>query len=325
MPVDVLVVGIDSTRGWTEARLELAAGLERAGATVAEVGTGPVPRVRTFALTDLAEARLARRAALRAIAAHRPRAIVYMSSNAALLWPRPGAISLDSVAAENRPGRHGIWQRPVERRRLAQAPLLLVWSERALAPIATHAPAQLVPVPVELPADLTAPRDIDVLTYAGDPVKRRLDAVVAAWQEARRDGETMVVAGLDGFTPPAGVASAGRVSRDAFRALLARARVFGAAPRREDYGIAALEALACGCLLATTPSAGPYPAREIARQLDPRLVGEDLARALRVALDDPLPGYPERARALLAPYSHEAVDRALATDVLPRLLARSEP
>jgi hypothetical protein len=58
----------------------------------------------------------------------------------------------------------------------------------------------------------------------------------------------------------------------------------------------------------------------VARALDPRLVTDDLPRALRFALDDPVPGYSERAAALLEPYSREALDRTLAQDVLPRLL-----
>jgi hypothetical protein len=47
--------------------------------------------------------------------------------------------------------------------------------------------------------------------------------------------------------------------------------VFVAAPRREDYSVAALEALACGCRLVTTHPPGPYPPLDLARQLDPRL------------------------------------------------------
>jgi glycosyltransferase involved in cell wall biosynthesis len=322
---DVLVVCVDSTRGWTAVADELVESFRRAGADARVAHTGRPPRVRTFALTDYVEARLARRAAQRGIAEHDPRAIVYCSINAALLWPRPGAISLDSVAAENRPGRHGFWQRPVERRRLAQAPLLLVWSERSLDPIRTpHAPAVLAPCPIDLPASPPPPatRDIDVLTYAGDPVKRRLQDVIAAWGRVRRPGETLVITGLEGYTPPPaqGITSTGRLDRERFRALLHRAKVFAAAPRREDYGIAALEALACGCRLVTTPSPGPYPARDMAASLDPRLVDEDLAPAIRTALDDPLPGYAEMARDLLAPYSHRAVDRTLAETVLPQLI-----
>ena len=105
-----------------------------------------------------------------------------------------------------------------------------------------------------------------------------------------------------------------------YRALLARARVFVTAPRREDYGIAQLEALADGCVLVTTPGPGPYVALPLARALDPRTVAEDLGPALRAALDDPLPGYAERARELLAPFTTDAVDRVVREDVLPRLL-----
>ena len=127
-----------------------------------------------------------------------------------------------------------------------------------------------------------------MLAYTGDPVKRRLDFILAAWQRARRGGETLVVAGIERpRDPAAGVRSPAGCAPDEYRALLRRARVFVAAPRREDFGIAPLEALADGCMLVTTPSPGPYPALGLARRLDPRLVSEDLAPALRAALDDP--------------------------------------
>lgn len=321
---DILIVVIDSTTGWRSGASELAASLRRGGASVRVESTGPVPRLRTFALTDFSQAWLARRAAQRGIEAHSPEAVIYCSVTAALLWPAPGAIFLDAIAAENRPGRHGLWQRPVERRRLSQAPLLLTWSEHSLDPLpAAHAPALLVPPPVDpFAAESSNPiRDIDVITYAGDPEKRRLTFVLEAWARARRDEETLVVAGLDGFVAPPGVHSVGKVSRPEFRELLRRARVFAAAPRREDFGIAALEALAEGAVLVTTPAPGPYPAREIARRLEPRFVDEDLGRALRTALDADAAGYAERAAAELAPFSRRTVDRVVADEVLPRLLA----
>jgi hypothetical protein len=74
---DILVVSVDSTGGWTAAARELADAFSRAGAEVRSVSTGPVPQVRTFALTDFVQARLARRACLRGVAEHRPAAIVY--------------------------------------------------------------------------------------------------------------------------------------------------------------------------------------------------------------------------------------------------------
>jgi hypothetical protein len=100
--------------------------------------------------------------------------------------------------------------------------------------------------------------------------------------------------------------------------------VFITAPRREDYGIAQLEALADGCALVTTAAPGPYAALPLARDLDPRLVpdGENgLAVALRAALDDLAPDYTERAQAALAPFRPAAVDRTVAERLLPRLLA----
>ena len=74
------------------------------------------------------------------------------------------------------------------------------------------------------------------------------------------------------------------------------------------------------CILVTTPAPGAYPALGLARTLDARLVGDDLAAALRAALDDPLPGYAERAAEMLAPFRRDAADRTVAQDLLPRLL-----
>ena len=162
-------------------------------------------------------------------------------------------------------------------------------------------------------------RDIAAITYGANPEKKGLDRVLAAWRAARRPGETLVVAGLAGADAD-GVRFAGMLAPAEYRALLRRARVFVAAPRREDYGIAQLEALADGCALVTNAAPGPYAALPLARALDARLVGDDLAAALRVALDDPSAGYAERARAALAPWSPEAVDELVRERLLPALL-----
>ena len=122
-PIEVLVVSLASTHGLRIADEQLAGALERAGASV-EIARAIRPRpLRTLMLTDLSWAWAARKAAAEAIRRSRPRAIIYSSSTAALLWPRPGAIRFDAPSAGNRPGRHGLWQRPLERRRLAQTPL----------------------------------------------------------------------------------------------------------------------------------------------------------------------------------------------------------
>lgn len=323
---DVLIVSVGATAGWHGADRALAEAMRSAGARVALADAGPVPEVRTFMLTDLVQARAARRAARRELARIRRAggdpAVVYCSMTAALLWPAPGAIWLDALARENRPGRHGVWQRVVELARLRRAPVVMIMAPGALDALAPgHRPeAVVVPVPVDPSGPSAAVRDIDVVAYTGDPVKRRLDVILDAWSRARRASETLVVAGLDRSPAPAGVRFTGRLAPDDFRALLRRARVYAAAPRREDFGITPLQALADGCRLVTTPAPGSYAALRLARELDPRLIAEDLAGPLRIALDDPDPGYPARAAALMAPYGRAAVRATLAQDVLPRLL-----
>jgi hypothetical protein len=320
---DVLIVSLGSTGGLRAADEALAEALRRAGAHVAITAARAPRELRTYALTDLAWARAARVAARAGIAAHEPRAIVYSTTTAALLWPRPGAIRFDAPSAANRPGRHGVWQRPLERRRLRDAPLLVPWEAGSLdeAP-RPHAAAIVVPVAVSPSPSAGAPRDIAAITYAANPQKKGLDRVLAAWAQARRGDEQLVVAGVEMRLDAPGVRVAGRLATADYRALLRRARVFVTAPRREDYGIAQLEALADGCLLVTTAAPGPYAALPLARALDPRLVSDEagLAAALRTALDAPPADYAQRASAALAPFSRAAVDAVVRDELLPRLL-----
>jgi glycosyltransferase involved in cell wall biosynthesis len=318
-PADVLLVSLGGTAGLREADAELAASLRRAGAEVAEAHAARVREWRTMGLIELAWARSARAAAKAGIAEHRPRAVLYSSTTAALLGPVRGAIRFDAPAAGNRPGRHGTWQRPVERRRMAAAPLLVPWSEGGLAEAPQpRADAVVVPVPVAPSGPLERERDLAAITYGANPEKKGLDRVLAAWAIARQPDEELVVAGLEGARAE-GVRFTGMLPRAEYRALLRRARVFVCAPRREDYGIAQLEALSDGCRLVTTRAPGPYAALPVAEALDPRLVSDHLVGALRLALDDPAPGYAERALDALAPWRPEAVDRVVAEQLLPRL------
>ena len=295
-----------------------------------------------MALTDLGWARAARAAARGALASGRPRAVLYSTTTAALLWPLPGAVRFDAPAAGNRPGRHGLWQRPLERRRLHAASLLVPWTPGGLKEVPAPRPgAVVVPVPVTSsgPSPTTAERDIAAITYATNPVKKGLDRVLTAWAAARREGEELVVVGTGVPAGMPGVRATGFLPVDEYRALVRRARVYICAPRREDFGLAQLEALADGCALVTTTAPGPYAALGPARELDERLVVPDLsppaasqrrppqsspadplAVALRTALDDPRAGYRERAAALLVAYRPAAVDRVVADELLPALL-----
>jgi hypothetical protein len=330
--LDVLIVGLGATHGLHAAEDELAGALLRAGADVMLTRAARPRDVRTLALTDLVWARAARRAAVEALAEHEPRAIVYSTTTAALLWPLPGAIRFDAPAAANRPGRHGVWQRPVEARRLRQSPLLIPQDPGALVEAGSPAvPSLVVPIPVEPsgPRDETgppAPRDIAAVTYATNPYKKGLDRVLAAWNAVRRDGEELVIAGLRG-PGCEGVRYTGTLEHDAFRALLRRTKVYVTAPRREDYGIAQLEALADGARVVTTPSPGPYAALPLLRRDGLGWVAEPdattLGPALRAALDDPTDDaiYAERALDAIAPFRRAAVDTIVASNLLPRLLS----
>jgi glycosyltransferase involved in cell wall biosynthesis len=340
--VDVLIVSLGSTGGLRAADTELAQSLRRAGVSATVAQATPPPRMRTLALTDLGWALAARRAGSAELDRLRPRAVIYSSTTAALLWPRPGAIRFDAPSAGNRRGRNGLWQRPLERRRLRQTPLLLPWSESGLleAPAPAHRGdrALVLPVPVEPSGPAEPVRDIAAITYAANPSKKGLDRVLEAWRGLRAEwaqehpeerSDELLIAGasaaeLEGAGLPAageqGVRVLGMLPTEEYRELLRRARVFVCAPRREDYGIAQLEALADGCLLVSTPAPGPYAALPIARELDRRLVSDDLRAALRAALDDPLPDYAIRAREAIAPFSRVAVDRVVAEQLLPRLI-----
>jgi hypothetical protein len=350
---DVLLVSLGSTAGLRRADEQLAAAIRRAGAQVLVARAFAPAERRTLMLTDLLWARAARRAAAELAEQQRSapaRAVIYSTTTAALLWRRPGAIRFDATAGANRRGRHGLWQRPLERRRLREASLLLPWSESGLREAGLSSArerALVVPVAVSASGPSPAARDIAAITYAANPCKKGLDRVLAAWRRVRaeraaeageaavagahaeRSADQLVIGGVSAdqllqakLIEPGepGVRVVGALAAEQWRALLRRARVFVCAPRREDYGIAQLEALADGCQLVTTPADGPYVALEIARELDARLVAEQLAPALRAALERPLPDYARRAQAALAAFSPDAVDQIVAEQLLPRLL-----
>ena len=183
--VDLLLVSLGGTAGLRAADASLAGSLRRAGASVEVVPVPPARELRTFAWLDFAAAVNARRATSRALDAFSPSAVIYSSTTAALLAPVPGAIRFDAPARGNRPGRHGVWQRPVEARRFRSAPLLLPWSAGGLdeAP-SPHADALVVPMPVA-PSGSAGARDIAAITYGANPHKKGLDVVLAAWRGRR--------------------------------------------------------------------------------------------------------------------------------------------
>ena len=337
--VDVAVLSPGTTLGWRRADEAFAALVREAGASCAltrvSIGRAGALR-RRVALTDLVEALAARHGASRL---PRARAIVISTVTASFLQrPRvPYAIRFDAPAALNRPGLGGTWQRAIEPRALARARLLLPWSAEAASVLELDR-ARVVPLGVPIEPIPAAPvRDIDVLAYAGNPHKRRLDVLCDAWAQAGPPGR-LVVGGIDarqgtawlgrrGVAAPAGLEWAGVLARPDWLALLGRARLFANAARFEDHGLAPLEALSAGAALVTVPAPGPYPALTMARALAPELVAADgstaaLAQALRAGraqLDSARSAYAARADALLAPHRAGALRRTMAEAVLPAL------
>jgi glycosyltransferase involved in cell wall biosynthesis len=335
--VDIALVSLGTTPGLRRADQVLAEQIRAANASCRVVPVR-IERVagalrRHAAVTDLVEALAARRAAQELDA----RAVIFSTVTAALLQREPGvpwAVRFDSTAALNRPGWPGAWQRARERKVLERAPLLLPWGEQAAA---AAGGGLVLRVPVEEIATASE-RDIDAIAYAGYPRKRGLDLLCAAWGEVASAGERLVIGGVErergldwlrrcGVGEPDGIEWTGPLPRTEWLARVARARVFVNASRREDHGLAQLEALSAGCRLVTVPSPGPYEALPFARQLAPELVAADvdaaaLARALRAGLDLDAPAYAARARNLLQPFRPQAVERLVAEQLLPALGVR---
>ena len=340
--VDIAIVSLGTTMGLVHADAAFAAQLEAAGAEcrIVPVTIGPAGKLRRLMwLTDLVEALAARRSA------HGLKAgvIVYSTITAALLQPDRGpfAVRFDGLAATNRPGPGGAWQRRRERAVLARAGLLLPSSPAAAAAAGRVGSAVVLSPPV-LTAAAPAEDAPDAVAYGADPKKRGLDLLCRAWAAAAPPGARLVISGLDrekglralsrgGVAEPDGVEWLPSVEPERWRSLVAGARVFVNASRFEDWGIAQMEALAAGTPLVTVPTAGANVALPLARELAPELVAPErsvdaLAEALRagLALDAPARlRYARRALPLLEPYRDEALRRVVAEDVLPRLLAMS--
>lgn len=354
-PVDVALLSLGTTLGLRRADDALAEALSGSGLTcrVVRVHFGAAGRLRRhIAITDLVEGMAARRAAR---ATSDARAVIVSGATTALLLRRPRvpwAVRFDSPTVLNRPGWSGAWQRARERQRLPAADLLLPWgtaAARAAAPLLEHAvrPPRMIelPVPVEAPAPAHGPADrLEAVAYAGWLWKRGIDLLCAAWNEAAPAGARLTIAGCDretgaawlrrcGVAEPRGVQWAGVMARDAWLDRVARARLFINASRREDYGLAQLEALAAGTPLVTVPSPGAYEALPIALRLAPELVAAEvsapaLAIALRAgfAIDDRTrTAYGRGAATALAPYRRARVLEVVRREVLPALGLGAEP
>lgn len=345
----MLLVSPGTTAGWRRGDAELVSVLEELGVSVVTCSSDyRVARHfrRTVLTTDLAEAAAMRRATTRALQRHQPRAIVYSSSQAAMLQPgarlERAAVRFDVPAAVNRRGPGSGLLHALERRVLRRMRLLLPWgleAGREVDELAGGAKVVALPASIDVPARNRPDREPLALVYAGNPEKKGFDIVAGAWSRGAPDGWRLVVTGITaesgrrflrqrGLKVPAGVEWAGDLEPARYHELLDRASVFLSASRYEDYGLAQLEALARGALLVTCPSDGRFEALAVQRELDPRLIAADcsspaLAKALAVALamsKEERLSIQRRARMHLQPYSRETIKQRLAEQVLPVLL-----
>lgn len=357
MSVDILLLSLGSTRGLRIADAQLAAMLQRAGASVAVAGVriGAGDRLRRgYPVNDLVEALAARRALASALHRERPRAVIFSTTTASLLASVPEGVPygiwLDSPARLNRPGaRNGVLH-ALERRAMAGAAVVMPWSTPALVELPTGvASAVVISPPIRLGPEPSSDREPLVLAYTPDPKAKDLELVCRAWAaylERERDpdgpvvpaGVRLQVTGIEpawaaqflrrrGITGlPERLELSGTLSRAAFLRRLARASVYLSAARWEDFGQAPLEALAAGAALVAAPGGGPFPALALASELEPSFVAADrsptaLARSLGAALASrDLSGYRSAARAALAGYAEAGTLARLSDGVLGVLL-----
>jgi len=338
---DVLLLSLGTTLGWRASDALFLGQLEEAGvsAEAASVRIGASGRLRrAYPVTDLVEALAARRALRGALRERRPRAVVISSTTAAMLADTEGlpyAVRLDAPARLNRPGLHNAPLHALERRALSRARLVLPWSRAAALSLPWQAaPAIVVPPPVSRSGELPARRERLAVAYTPDVKAKGLDVVCRAWAEAGIADARLEVFGVEReaalghlrrhrIGEPPGVEFRGKRPPEEFRAALRRAHAYVGGARWEDFGMAPLEALADGALLVTVPSKGPFEALALARELDPQLVAEPLAPAIRRAFGlpaDQARGYRERAATLVERFRPEAVQGVVSEELVPALL-----
>ncbi len=349
MHPDLLQISLGTTRGLRIADGWFAELAGQAGVTVETVGVGvgATSRLRrAYPVTDLVEALAARRATASAVKRLAPRTLVFSTTTASLLADDPGvpyAVRLDAPARLNRPGLHNSMLHALERRKLAQAVLVLPCSGMAAASLPPDAaPVVVVPPPVFVSDHRPeGARERLAVAYTPDPKAKGLDLLCRAWGLAAVPGARLEVFGVDreqamrrlrrsGVIEPPNVHWAGSVPPRDFHAKLARCWAFVTSARWEDFGMTQLEALALGALLVCTATEGPFEAGAIARELSPRLVAPDqspeaLASCLEEAFkldSDAANAYRGGARSRLERYRPEAIAQTIAEQVLPVLLGR---
>ena len=347
--LDVLIVSPGATLGLRRAAHELAGSLQGLGYDVdvlllRETDGWSPPGWLPNAAGELFEAAALRRKTLRALKEVDVRSLVYGTSIATVFQPRAcvarAAVWMDQPASVNRRGLRNAPQRLLERRQLERARLLLPWSRLGAEHLRARYRTPVVPLPPPVaPSAAAGERRDRAICYAGNPEKKGLDLIVRAFALAGISRAELLVAGIDersarsflerrSVDVPAGVRFVGCLSSGEFRRAVAESAVYVSAARREEYGIALLEALADGTLLVALPPAWTIEPIELGRDLDPELVtrvrsvealAASLGRAFAYSEEERL-AYQRRATRALRQESSAELQRRLREEVLPLLL-----
>ena len=195
--------------------------------------------------------------------------------------------------------------------------------ERAVEKLGLH-PERVRVIPLGLDHDELQPGTGEREPFLLYPARRwphknheRLFEAFAVLRGERPELRLVLTGGGDFSDVPEGVEARGHVPRSEVVSLMQRASALVFPSLYEGFGLPPLEAMACGCPVASSNAASlPEVAGDAARLFDPH-DPEAIAEAVREALDDPQP-WVERGVAHAARFSWDETARA--TDAVYREL-----
>jgi glycosyltransferase involved in cell wall biosynthesis len=187
--------------------------------------------------------------------------------------------------------------------------------ERAVAKLGLD-PARMRVIPLGLDHDELRPGATEREPFLLYPARRwphknheRLFEAFALLRRDRPELRLVLTGGGDFSDVPEGVEALGHVPRAEVVSLLQRASVLVFPSLYEGFGLPPLEAMACGCPVASSNAAAlPEVVRDAARLFDPRDPVE-IAAAVRDVLEDPSP-WVERGLRHAASFSWDETARS---------------